>query len=216
MAGIYGGDGELLSLQATFPQLRSLELEHGSVLRGLGAPDAAQVPVSAVRLAPVRNPDACRCARREPPAHHGVLLEGGSVRAMPGRYAVDAGSIVQADGVVIAAPASAAARLLAELDSELSHLLAGIPYASSALVTLAYRLEDVPHPLDGYGYLVPAVEGSDVLACTWSSSKWEGRAPEGHALIRVYLRRIPRGSDDRVVDLARAELTLLGIEANRY
>ena len=213
MSGIYGGDGELLSLQATFPQLRSLELEHGSVLRGLGAqspPESRYPPFVSLRSGIQTLADALAASLQHTTVYS---WKANSVRAMPGRFAVDAGSIVQADGVVIAAPASAAARLLAELDSELSHLLAGIPYASSALVTLAYRLEDVPHPLDGYGYLVPAAEGSDVLACTWSSSKWEGRAPEGHALIRVYLRRIPRGSDDRVVDLARAELTLLGIEA---
>ena len=56
-------------------------------------------------------------------------------------------------------------------------------------MTLAYADEDVEHALDGYGYVVPRTEGTDVLACTWTSSKWEGRAPEGYVLLRVYLGR---------------------------
>jgi len=97
------------------------------------------------------------------------------------------------------------------LDSELAELIGDIPYASSAVVTLGYRREDVRHPLDGYGYVVPATEGSEVLACTWTSSKWEERAPAGHALLRVYLRGISPGSDQQLVDTARAELSLLEV-----
>ena len=90
------------------------------------------------------------------------------------------------------------------------------PYASSAIVTIAYPLDEVSSPLDGYGYVVPSAEGSDVLACTWTSSKWAGRAPEGVALLRVYAGRfggrdVTADSDDELVALARAEVRLLGI-----
>ncbi len=96
-----------------------------------------------------------------------------------------------------------------------------IPYASSAIVTLGYRTDDVAHPLDGYGYVVPRAEGSDVLACSWTSSKWEGRAPEGSVLLRVFAGRfggrdVTADSDDELVALARDELRLLEIDAEPY
>jgi protoporphyrinogen/coproporphyrinogen III oxidase len=211
-AGIYGGDGEQLSLRATFPQLRSLELEHGSVLRGLAEQSPAEPrypPFVSLRSGMHTLVDRLTATLERTAVHS---WRPRTVQALPGRFAIDCGHVIQADGVVVAAPAYAASNLLATLDSELADLLAEIPYAASAIVTLGYRLADVPHPLGGYGYVVPAIERSDVLACTWSSSKWVGRAPEGHALLRVYLRRIPGGSDDRLVELARAELRLLGIE----
>jgi protoporphyrinogen/coproporphyrinogen III oxidase len=219
MTGIYGGDGEQLSLQATFPNLRSLELEHGSVLRGLRlqSPPAGEYPPF------VSFRDGM-----------GVLVDAlaatlSSARVLSGRAAValrrppsgweielDGGDVVDADGVVLAVPAFVVAALFAELDPELAAEHAAIPYASSAIVTLAYP-EDV-HSLDGYGYLVPRAEGSDVLACTWSSSKWDGRAADGRALIRVYVGRfgardVTTDSDEELVMRAREELRILEITA---
>jgi oxygen-dependent protoporphyrinogen oxidase len=221
LAGIYGGDGEQLSLQATFPNLRALELEHGSVLRGLAVQPRTKstypafvalrsgMQTLADRLAGSLHSTTLVTAGQSSPRGTGVATIGykGSGYAVGDR---------QADAVVVATPAYEASRVLAELDPELSALLAGIPYASSAVVTLAYRREDVPHPLDGYGYLVPAIERSDVLACTWSSSKWEDRAPEGFVLLRVYLRGIPADADAGLGDIARTELRLIGVEAEPH
>ena len=73
-------------------------------------------------------------------------------------------------------------------------------------------------PLDGYGYVVPRSGDSDVLACTWTSSKWENRAPAGQALLRVYLGRfggrdVLELGDDGLVAIARDELRILGLDA---
>jgi oxygen-dependent protoporphyrinogen oxidase len=87
---------------------------------------------------------------------------------------------------------------VASLDPSLAEAHAEIPYASTAVVTLAYPAAVLSRPLDGYGYVVPRIEGSDVLACTWTSSKWQGRAPAGHALVRVYMGRF--GGRDVTVD----------------
>jgi oxygen-dependent protoporphyrinogen oxidase len=143
----------------------------------------------------------------------------GAARLGPGsRYdvALKDGDSLEADAVVLAVPAFAAAALLAELDGELAQALSEIPYASSAIVTLAFAEEDVP--ADGYGYVVPRAEGSDVLACTWTTSKWEDRAPAGCALVRVYAGRfggrdVTADSDADLVVLARVELGLLGVTA---
>jgi oxygen-dependent protoporphyrinogen oxidase len=133
------------------------------------------------------------------------------------RIDLDDGSSLETDGLVLAVPAYAVAELLGEIDDALASAHAEIPYASSVVVTLAYGEGDVADPLDGYGYVVPRVEGTDVLACTWTSQKWAGRAPEGAHLIRVYAGRfgsrdLTRESDADLLSLARGELSLLGLD----
>lgn len=221
VTGIYGGDGAQLSLQATFPQLRALELEHGSVLRGL-----ASRPAPADRFPPFVTLESGMDTLVRTLSKR---LEG-RIQAAVGQSAIglrrtNDGFVVELDGretfeaesVILAVPAHVAAQLLVHVDRELAELHAGITYASSAIVTLAYREGDVP-ALDGYGYVVPRAEETDVLACTWTSRKWVGRAPEGTVLLRVYAGRfggrdVTKGRDRELLDLAREELALFGISA---
>lgn len=220
--GIYAGDGELLSLGATFPGLRSLELEHGSVIRGLLAQPApaggGSPPFVALRSGLGALVSALLQGLRRTTVRTGAAVAAvergrdGYVLSLPG-------GAERVDGVVLAVPAFASAELVASLDPDLAAAHGEIPYASSALVSLGFRDEDVPHPLDGYGYVVPRAEGSDVLACSWTSSKWAGRAPEGSALIRVHTGRyggrdVGAEADDVLVALAREEVALLGITAD--
>ena len=95
--------------------------------------------------------------------------------------------------------------------------LQSIPYASTATVSLAYRQSDLTRELDGYGYVIPRRAGRKALACTWTSTKFPHRAPEGYALIRVFVGRagqdIPWNEND-LLALAKEELNLtLGITA---
>jgi len=222
MTGIYGGDGELLSLQATFPNLRALELEHGSVLRGLTA--QSPQPSTYAPFVTLRSGLGTLITGLADSLEHSRLLTGRAVVGLRRRSAgfeveLDAGEALAAEAVVVAVPAFATAELLAQLDPELAEAHAEIPYASSAVVSLAYRQNDVDHPLDGYGYVVPRAEGSDVLACTWTSSKWEDRAPDGLVLIRVYAGRfggrdMVDDSDADLVSLAREEVRLLGLDVD--
>jgi oxygen-dependent protoporphyrinogen oxidase len=86
-------------------------------------------------------------------------------------------------------------------------------------VTLAYRKEEIRHALDGHGYVIPRAEGSPILACTWSSRKWAGRAPRGWELIRVFIGRAGQEEalaedDDALVALAVQEAAeRLGVTA---
>lgn len=221
--GIYGGDGEGLSLIATFPQLRALELEHGSVIRGLRARSSGaegerpafltlragmERLVAALVAALGRTRLVTGCSAR------GVTRDGGGYR-----IELDDGRALETDVVVVAVPAFASAELLVGLDERLAAAHAEIPYASSVVVTLAFREEDLSHPLDGYGYVVPRLESTDVLACTWTSRKWEARAPEGAVLVRLYAGRhggrdLTLESDDDLVALVREELSLLEIRAD--
>jgi oxygen-dependent protoporphyrinogen oxidase len=223
VTGIYGGDGEQLSLQATFPNLRAIELEHGSLLRGLQAQPGAESghpPFVSLRS----GMDALVSALAESLELTELALGTAvlSLSSTEAGYAVElGGEAIEADGVVLAVPAFVAAEVLRGLDPELSEAHAEIPYASSAIVTFAFREEDLGRALDGYGYVVPRVEGADVLACTWTSSKWAHRAPEGFGLIRVYAGRfgrrdVTRLADGELVALARAELARVGIEAEPH
>ena len=132
---------------------------------------------------------------------------------------LDSGETLEADSVILATPAPVSGSLLASFDPELATVLGSIPYASTATVTLAYRQSDLSRPLDGYGYVIPRREGRRALACTWTSTKFPHRAPEGYALIRVFVGRAGQESDipwdeDGLLDLAREELELtLGITA---
>jgi protoporphyrinogen/coproporphyrinogen III oxidase len=225
MSGIYAGDGDRLSLLATFPNLRDLEIEDGSVLEGLRRRaqrvSEEQIPASGF-LAPKGGmheivdalshaiPDL-RVARTE---------ATGLSRIKEGfRIALSHGAPLDADAVVVATQGHVAASLLESLDASLSHLVDGIPHVSTTTVTLAFDVGDVPHGLMGHGYVVPRAEGRPVLACTWVSSKWEHRTPDGFVLLRLFLGRDlmeapAEAPDNEVVALARDELReILGVSA---
>jgi protoporphyrinogen/coproporphyrinogen III oxidase len=129
------------------------------------------------------------------------------------------GERLESDAVVIATPAFVTADLLRPLDASLAAELDAIAYASSATVTVAYARGDVPHALDGFGFVVPAVERRRLIACSFSSVKYPGRAPVGAALLRVFCggalaAAMAELTDAELVDAARDELrALLGIRA---
>ncbi|MBX6365788.1 MAG: protoporphyrinogen oxidase, partial [Gemmatimonadetes bacterium] len=129
------------------------------------------------------------------------------------------GAELPADAVVLATPAYAAAAMLDDLAPDLAATLREIPYVTTATVSLAYRRDQVPHPLDGHGYVIPRAEGRPAQACTWTSSKLAGRAPADAALFRVFIGsagRPLRADVDEValVTVAREELRqTLGITA---
>ncbi|HYI74104.1 MAG TPA: protoporphyrinogen oxidase [Gaiellaceae bacterium] len=216
MTGIYGGDGEQLSLQSTFPQLQVVEREHGSLLRGLSAPPAGDLPPF---LSLRDGVGALVAALGADLARTEIRVGREVTRVGPGyEVAVADGETLVADGVVLATPAFATAQIVEGLDEELARAHEEIPYASSVVVTLAFSRADVV-PLDGYGYVVPRVERGDVLACTWSSQKWEGRAPDESVLLRVYAGRfggrdVTQDSDAELVRMARDEVAFLGVAAD--
>src|SRR5438067_601920 len=196
LAGVYSGVGARLSMEATFPQLRALEREHGSLLRGIRA--RARTSPNAIAGSPFLTfpnglqelVDAAAAALHDAP-NVDVRL-GAPVRAVRPNGAgmttdeLMSGESLSCDAVVVGAPAPVAARLLADADGEVAAELAAIELGSCATISLGYAASDVPVPLDATGYVVPRTEGGGraVLACTWVSSKHRGRAPDGAALFR--------------------------------
>jgi oxygen-dependent protoporphyrinogen oxidase len=229
VAGIYTADPDDLSLTATMPRFLELERAQRSVILGLRR---------ALRRAPLPGTSGARWSlfvtfaggMEELVSTLAARLPGGSValkQRVSGLERVGArwrvvtveGASVDADRVILATEAHATARLTRYLDPALATLLEEIPYASAATVSLGYRRADVPHPLDAFGFVVPRTEGKALLAGTFSSVKYPGRAPEGHVLIRGFLGGMLQGAmlaedDDALVTRTRAELrAALGVAA---
>ncbi|HEV2283642.1 MAG TPA: protoporphyrinogen oxidase [bacterium] len=236
---IYTGDAAALSLEATMPRLAEVERRYGSVIRGLVRAQEAAKRAEVLRQtgqAAARRPGTGRrlgifaaladgmqalpdAAVTRLPA--GALRLGTAVRTVTrigdgARYAValEGGPPLEADAVVIAVHAPAAGRLVAGLDGALASQLSAIAYASSASVTLAYRRDEIRHPLDGLGFVVPQVERRPILAASFASVKFPGRAPAGAVLIRVFLGgalapEMAALDDDRLVAIVRGELDAL-------
>lgn len=238
LSGISAGDGARLSMATMFPQLRALERDHGSLVRGMLVARRAPAPRSPTARPPsafVSFPTGLQelvdgvvraIGERDPTGEHVRLRTRSPVRAIrrgstSGNLAIElvSGEVISADAVVIAAPAYVASSMVEPLDSVLSSRLGEIEYESTATVSLAFDRASVPRPLDATGYVVPRHLGRPVLACTWASAKFDGRAPDGRALFRVFLggaqRRLPAGgSDDDLREIAVRELAeVMGIDA---
>ncbi|MGE5222829.1 MAG: protoporphyrinogen oxidase, partial [Omnitrophica WOR_2 bacterium] len=232
MSGIYAGDGDQLSLQSTFPYLRDLELKHGGLVKGALAvrqqmsKNGKKAPGSrSAFLTPTTGLAEIVESLLQYLEPAGVrLLAGVSVQKISRageNYRIDLsnGESLLAGGLILATPAYAAGELLAGLDSGLGSDLQAIPYTSTATISLAYRQSDLPRPLDGYGYVIPRCEGRRALACTWTSTKFPHRAPDGYALLRVFVGRAGEENDipweeEALLSLAKDELRqTLGITA---
>ena len=229
MSGIYAGDGDQLSLASTFPYLRDLERKYGSLARGAlkmraqsngravqGSRSAFLTPTTG--LVEIVE----KLVEHLTSNHVDLRLDTKALRIANNRFhyqaELETGETLESDSVILATPAFVSGTLLASLDPTLASDLQSIPYASTATVSLAYRLADVPRDLDGYGYIIPRRAGRRALACTCTSTKFPHRAPEGYALLRVFVGRagqdIPWNERD-LLALAKEELHLtLGITAD--
>ncbi len=229
VAGIYTADPDELSLGATMPRFLELERRERSVILALwrASRRAPQAGTSGARwslfvtFARGMSELIDTLAARLPA---GAVRLGQRVRGIErhdGRWRVGLtdGGALDADRVVVATEAHRAVRLLRYVDPQIAALLAEIPYASSATVSLGYRRSDVPHPLDGFGFVVPQAEGRALLAGTFSSVKYPGRAPEGFVLLRAFLGGAlgevdVAGEEAEIADRARRDLRdALGIVA---
>ncbi len=229
VAGIYTADPDDLSLAATMPRFLELEKRERSIVLALWR---------AARRAPQRGTSGARwslfvtfregmeelvatLAARLPVGAALVKHRVAGLERQGGRWrvSIDAVGPIEADRVIVTSEAHAAVRLLRYTDPALATLLGEIPYASSATISLGYRRGDVPHPLDGFGFVVPRAERRALIACTFSSVKYPGRAPEGHALLRCFVggaldEEILALDDATLVDRARDELRqAMGITA---
>ena len=199
VAGIYAGDPEKLSVREAFPRLRTIEQEYGSLIIGqirgakarkkrgemsrqnankLSFDDGLQVLTDALTT---RLGSAVHCQTAV------EKLERGS----DNKWTVhSSGGEQHFDTVLLALPAHRAAQLSIGNEGEdcdSLRVLAEILYPPVASVALGFRRDQVEHPLDGFGALIPEVEGLQILGSIFSSSLFPNRAPEDHVLLTSYL-----------------------------
>jgi len=192
--GVYAGDSRELSLQAAFPKMARLEREYGSLVRALialsfkrgGSKGGPAGPGGKLTSFPE---GMTELVQRLESRLQGKVALGAAVKqleaAPTGGYLLHtAGGMVRAQKVLIAVPASRAAALLSSSCPAAASLLRSVPSAPVAVVALAFKRERFPHPLNGFGFLVPRKEGARLLGCLWSSSIFSGRAPQSHVLLR--------------------------------
>jgi oxygen-dependent protoporphyrinogen oxidase len=211
LAGIHAGDAERLSIQALFPRFADAERRAGSVLRSLGALHIRPSPQGAFVSLPGGLGELVD--RLSLALEPGTARLSASVTALhrAGVFTIESGDAsLQARAVILSVPAYAAAGLLRSLDATLAGLCDAVPYASTATIAVGYRRDQISHPLAGSGFVVPRVEGNPLLAATWVSSKWPGRAPDGHVLLRGFLGG---GRDPHRLDRTDEELIKLTHDA---
>jgi oxygen-dependent protoporphyrinogen oxidase len=232
VAGIYTADPEKLSMAATMPQFLNYERTSGSLLaatlqharsegdcRGEGASGARY----GLFVAPERGMTSFVQALAD---HLPRLAIHFDSRVTQLRRVGDGWELVihksqsghssktSYHAVICAAPAYAAGTMLIQVDRALSSELAAIEYAGCAVVSLGFARERIGHPLDGFGFVVPRSEGRRIIAGSFASLKFPGRAPAEQVLIRGFLGGALQPdllalSDDELAQIARNELAEL-------
>ncbi|MBV8159671.1 MAG: protoporphyrinogen oxidase [Acidimicrobiia bacterium] len=206
IGGINAGRSERLSMAAVAPDLFAAHRLHRSLTLGVRSERRKAPPGGAPLFLGLRGGMERLTATLS--AKVGVRLAtpvDAVTRAEGGRLAVAVGdgTPLDAGAVVLALPASGAARLLGAASPKAAAALSQTRFATVAVATLAYQRADVAHPLDGSGFLVPGVDGRLLTACTWFSSKWPDVRPRGLVLLRC---SAGRDGDERVGQLDDAEL----------
>lgn len=233
VGGIYTADPETLSLASTMPRFLDMEREHRSLVLALMArmrqvpQEGASGPRYGIFVSLREGIGALprTLAERLPP---GALRTGAPVARIhrrddaperPWTVTLESGEAIDADAVVCAAPAHRAATMLTDLDPDLASKLGAIDYASAAIVSLVYDRSEVPRAPAAFGFVVPVIEGRKIIAGSFSSIKYAGRAPEDQLLLRAFVGgalqpEMLERDDAALAETVRRELRdLLGIQS---
>ncbi len=225
VSGVYAADMEKLSLLATLPRFREMERKHGSLIRAMRKQMKAQRAAgkhvdqsgarysmfvtleeglsSLIEALEARLPKETVCLNTPVDAilqtddRWQITLAGGQRESF--------------DAVILATPSHVAASLLKPIDQSLASDLGSIEHEGTAIVTMAFEDSQVKHPMNGAGFVVPGIEGSPILAGSFSSQKYLHRAPEGKTLIRAFVggARAPEMAempDEELVPIVLSEL----------
>jgi oxygen-dependent protoporphyrinogen oxidase len=232
IAGIHSGDPERLSLLSTLPRFKTFESQDGSVIRGLlknlknnrqtfkntSGPRYSLFLSFREGMQTLTQALASELPRGVLRPRSEIIKISTDFEGSQWRITEQSGQMHVAQGVCLAMGAGKAGRVLAGSFPKLAGMLSKIHYQSVGTVNFAYRKRDVSHPLDGFGFVVPASEKKSLIACTFSSQKFPNRAPEGFALLRAFVggafgQSYFEMEDGSLIEAARKDLKLfLGIK----
>jgi oxygen-dependent protoporphyrinogen oxidase len=231
LCGIYAGDGQQLSLCATYPELRKLELEHGSLIRGLNWRQRNQQDSKAnpwppfVTLAGGMGDLIAGIGRRL--NHTTIHLDSpiidlrkkSSCWELVAKHHDANFPMDRFEAVVLTCPAFTTSKVVESTFPKFGEILDRIPHVSTMTVNLWFDAAKLSHRLDGYGFVIPSREQNGVTAVTWTSSKHFDRTTDDSQLIRAYLGRSGAEadcdmSDEETISIVRRELKrTMAIEA---
>lgn len=232
VSGVYAGDPHTMSIRSAFPRIKDLEQQYGSLIKALvkirrqrkreqGAQAAAKVSTSpggtltSFAEGVQTLTDRLASALGERIETRQAVL---GITKVAQRYQIISNKATyDADVLVIATPAYSAADLLKDLDKNLAQLVAEIPYPHVSVVCLGYRKNNVKHPLNGFGFLIPHKEQRRILGTLWDSSIFANRAADESVLLRTMVggAQFPELAElqaGQLQDIVMAELTaILGL-----
>ena len=227
VAGIYTADPERLSAAAAMPRFVEMERQHGSLIRamwhqGQKRQDTDSQSGSGARysqfVAPRRGMSSFVEAAAKQLSATEILLDSPVVKMQHddnGTWILKLGGAnprdLSVNGVIVAIPANRGSRLLRDVDVRLADDLAKIEYGSCAVINFGFHRRQIGHALDGFGFVVPRIEGRKILSASFSSVKYPGRAPRGMVLVRVFVggalqRELLDLTDEPLLELAQNEL----------
>src|SRR4030042_499440 len=234
VGGVHASDPKQMSLAATFPRLLEMEQNYGSLLKAF---IAVRRKVEEMRrkypVKPGEKPrtfftsfmngmqqltDSMAEAAGRQNIHVGVTVA--SLQHLPnGGWCamLSDGSSIDGDAVLLATESWAAEPLIRPYDQTIADALAGIPTSSSATLSIAFNESEVGFNLNAFGVLCPLIEGRALMAATYSSTKWPGRAPAGRVLLRAFVggphnQEILKRSDEELFQTVLAEFRdILGL-----
>lgn len=226
VGGIYTADPTRLSVAATMPRFLEMERDHGSLIRGMMAGRRNQKHSTEKRggarysqfmtlrggMSRLIDTLCNRLPTTSVRLHSRII--GVSKISSRWRVHTDDAKTSDADAIVVAAPAHHASTMLRQVDAKIARRLGNIPYASCAVVSVAFRKNQIKAPIDSFGFVVPHIENHCILSCSFSSEKYDGRAPHGTVLMRVFIGgamqpELLRMSDQELTKLACSELSKL-------
>lgn len=223
LSGVYNADIGKQSILATFPQYRQLEATHGSLIRGMtqhkptstgntSRPTFISFKRGTAYLVTALVQQLQATLATQQPVERIAATDNGYVLATPT-------ATYHADTVVMATPADVSSRLLADVAPNTATQLQAIQHEGVGTMSLVYEAAAVNRPLDAYGVVIPSHEGRQIDGMTWTTSKWDGRAPKDHIVIRIFFggpatRSMLAHDDDALLHTIRAELAdILDIQA---
>ncbi len=234
VGGVHASDPAQMSLAATFPRLLEMEQKYGSLMKAF---IAARKKVEEMRKKYPPKPgekkrtfftsfnggmqeltDAMVGAAGIENIKSGVTAESIDKRDGGWTVKLSDGSTVDGDAVIVATESWAAEPLTRPIDTDIANALSGIPTSSSATVSVGFRESDVGIDMNAFGVLCPLNEKRSLMAATYSSTKWPGRAPEGKVLMRGFVggphnQAIMQETDESLVNIVTSELrSILGVK----
>lgn len=200
VAGVFAGRPESLSIQASFPKLYALEKKYGGLVRGMiggrrerkqraeKAKDRAESFSFAGGMQVLPRAIATKLG-------HAVLTNArveAIRRTDPYSFSItythgDVAGTIDCRSVIVSSPAYGTADLVQPLSGEAASALRSITYSPVTSMFLGFKKEEVGHPLDGFGVLIPTKERRNILGCLWSSSLFPHRAPEGMVALTAFV-----------------------------